>query len=106
MEASLEERLRLIEARLEALERLLSAAPSAVPLPAPPVPKDRGGFETPWPPVVPQPAPAAKDPRQGPSLEEVLGGRVLAWLGGAAIVLGVVFFLVMAVSRGWIDKPT
>jgi uncharacterized membrane protein len=31
---------------------------------------------------------------------------VLAWLGGSAVVLGVVFFLVMAVSRGWIDEPT
>lgn len=41
-----------------------------------------------------------------PDLEELLGGRVLAWLGGLAIVLGVVFFLVMAVSRGWIDEPT
>ena len=28
------------------------------------------------------------------------------WVGGAAVVLGVVFFLVMAASRGWIDEPT
>ena len=39
-------------------------------------------------------------------LEELLGGRVLAWVGGSAVLLGVVFFLVMAVSRGWIDEPT
>jgi uncharacterized membrane protein len=110
MEASLEERLRLIEARLAALEFVLSNAPApAPPAPVPalaPAPKDRGGSETPWPPVVPQPAPAVKERRPGPDLEEVLGGRVLAWVGGAAVVLGVVFFLVMAVSRGWIDKPT
>ena len=31
---------------------------------------------------------------------------MLGWAGGAAIVLGAVFFLVMAVSRGWIDEPT
>jgi uncharacterized membrane protein len=31
---------------------------------------------------------------------------VLAWVGGSAVLLGVVFFLVMAVSRGWIDEPT
>ena len=31
---------------------------------------------------------------------------MLAWLGGLAIVLGVVFFLVMAVRNGWIDEPT
>ena len=33
------------------------------------------------------------------SLEDLLGGRVLAWVGGVAVVLGVVFFLVMAASR-------
>ena len=31
---------------------------------------------------------------------------MLGWVGGAAVVLGVVFFLVMATSRGWIDEPT
>lgn len=31
---------------------------------------------------------------------------MLAWVGGSAVLLGVVFFLVMAVSRGWIDEPT
>ena len=40
MEGSLEERLRSIEARLEALERLLSAGPR------PAKPKDFWGFET------------------------------------------------------------
>ena len=39
-------------------------------------------------------------------LEDLLGGRVLGWVGGSAIVLGAVFFLVMAVGRGWIDEPT
>jgi uncharacterized membrane protein len=39
-------------------------------------------------------------------LEDLLGGRVLGWIGGSAIVLGAVFFLVMAVGRGWIDEPT
>ena len=36
------------------------------------------------------------------SFEDLLGGRILAWLGGLAIVVGVVFFLVIAVDRGWI----
>jgi uncharacterized membrane protein len=43
---------------------------------------------------------------EGVELEDLLGGRVLAWVGGSAVLLGVVFFLVMAVSRGWIDEPT
>ncbi|MGH3127784.1 MAG: DUF2339 domain-containing protein, partial [Gaiellaceae bacterium] len=36
------------------------------------------------------------------SFEDLLGGRILAWLGGLAIVVGVIFFLVIAVDRGWI----
>ena len=40
------------------------------------------------------------------SVEDLLGGRVLGWVGGAAVVLGVVFFLVMAANRGWIDETT
>lgn len=103
MEASLEERLRSIEARLEALEFVLSTRPFPAAAPPPNVPE---GSETIWPPPAPIAARAPKERRTGPGLEEVLGGRVLAWLGAAAVVLGVVFFLVMAVSRGWIDKPT
>ena len=40
--------------------------------------------------------------RPGETLEDLLGGRVLAAVGGLAILLGVVFFLVIAVDRGWI----
>src|SRR5947208_16334904 len=98
MEGSLEERLRSIEARLEAVERFLSGGPQ------PAKPKDFWGFETEVP-AAPKPPPASSRP-QPRNLEDLLGGRVLAWLGGVAVVLGVVFFLVMAVSRGWIDEPT
>jgi len=96
MEGSLEERLRSIEARLESLERLLSAGPR----PSQPRPE--------VPPAAPGPARLPTPPAraQQRSIEDLLGGRVLAWLGGVAVVLGVVFFLVMAVSRGWIDEPT
>ena len=45
-------------------------------------------------------------PRPALDLEELLGGRVLAWVGGSAIVVGIVFFLGMAINRGWIDEPT
>ena len=41
--------------------------------------------------------------QHGPRPDEIsdwIGGRVLAWLGGAATLLGIVFFLVIAVSRG------
>ena len=38
------------------------------------------------------------------SLEDLLGGRVLAWVGGAAVLLGIVFLLAVAVSNGWIGE--
>jgi uncharacterized membrane protein len=53
---------------------------------------------------VPARPPAAS--REPLDLEQLFGGRVLAWLGGVAVVLAVVFFLVMAVHNGWIDEPT
>ena len=35
-------------------------------------------------------------------MESQLTGRLLAWDGGAAVVLGAIFFLSLAFSRGWI----
>lgn len=93
------------EARLDALEREIAElrarvaqferAPEARPTPrAQPI----------RPPVEPSPPP--EPPRPSISIEDLLGGRVLGWVGGAAVVLGVVFFLVMAANRGWIDETT
>lgn len=42
------------------------------------------------------------DPHQ--RLEDLLGGRMLAWLGGIAVVTGIVLFFVYAISRGWIGE--
>jgi uncharacterized membrane protein len=54
-----------------------------------------------------RPAPAHPGPSLPQrSLEEILGGRVLAWVGGVAILLGIVFLLGIAIDRGWIDEPT
>jgi uncharacterized membrane protein len=38
------------------------------------------------------------------ALEDMLGGRVLAWVGGLAVLLGIAFLFAMAASRGWIDE--
>jgi uncharacterized membrane protein len=38
------------------------------------------------------------------SVEDLLGGRVLAWVGGLAVLIGVVFLFAMAASRGWIGE--
>ena len=40
--------------------------------------------------------------RRSTKLEELLGGRVLAWAGGVAVLAGIAFLLAIAVSRGWI----
>jgi len=37
--------------------------------------------------------------------EEFLGGRLLAWIGGVATMLGIVFLVGIALERGWIDEP-
>jgi uncharacterized membrane protein len=36
------------------------------------------------------------------SLEDLFGAKALAWAGGVVTLLGVVFFFVLAVNRGWI----
>jgi uncharacterized membrane protein len=56
--------------------------------------------------VEPTPRTPPRRSGSGPALEELLGGRVLAWLGGVAVLLGVAFFVAVAISRGWIDEPT
>jgi uncharacterized membrane protein len=39
-----------------------------------------------------------------PSWEDAFGGRVLPWVGGVAVLVGLIFFLVIATSRGWIGE--
>jgi uncharacterized membrane protein len=38
------------------------------------------------------------------SFEDTIGGRLLAWVGGAAVVVGLCFMLAIAVSRGWLGE--
>jgi uncharacterized membrane protein len=38
------------------------------------------------------------------SLVDLIGGRLLAWLGGIATLIGIVLFLALAISRGWIGE--
>ena len=58
--------------------------------------------------------PPGNDPRQEPppqmepisriEFERLFGGRVFAWLGGLAVVLGIVFFLRSAVDSSWFTE--
>jgi len=47
---------------------------------------------------------AADTPTRTASLSDLVGGRVLAWLGGVATLLGIVLFLGLAISHGWIGE--
>jgi uncharacterized membrane protein len=40
----------------------------------------------------------------GPGLEDLLGGRVLGWVGAVAVLVGLLFLLLIAASRGWIGE--
>jgi uncharacterized membrane protein len=40
----------------------------------------------------------------GQSLSDLIGGRVLAWVGGVSTLVGTVLFLALAVARGWIGQ--
>ncbi|MET8994665.1 DUF2339 domain-containing protein [Amycolatopsis sp. NPDC004169] len=93
--------------------------PEPQPQPQPQPPRPMRPESVPWPhyqwqpPPQPQyapppqyaPAPSMPIPRQtlGEKLgKEGAGSRVLAWVGGAVTLLGVVLLLVLAVQRGWL----
>jgi uncharacterized membrane protein len=76
----------------------------AGPAGAPPASTSGTPSAPPVPPPAPPPAGSASPPvpRPGFDLEDLLGGRVLAWTGGVAVLAGIAFLLAIAVSRGWI----
>lgn len=96
MESTVEQRLSFLENRVKTLEGMLGVQEIAVPRPAPfPSAPARVVAAPESRPVVPEPKPQF-------DLEELLGGRVLGWVGGIAVVIAAVFFVVMAVRNGWI----
>lgn len=103
MESSVEQRLTFLEARVKTLEGLLQAqdVPAPVPVvPAVPVVEEPEPQPQMWPP--PQWRPP--EPKPPLDLEELLGGRVLGWVGGIAVAIAAIFFVVMAVRNGWIGE--
>ncbi|ADJ50675.1 hypothetical protein AMES_8849 [Amycolatopsis mediterranei S699] len=98
-------------------EPRLQAQPQPQPQPRPMRPESVPWPQYQWQPppqqqyVPPQqhyaPAPSSYLPAPRPTLGEKLGregagSRVLAWVGGAVTLLGVVLLLVLAVQRGWL----
>jgi uncharacterized membrane protein len=120
----LESRLAALEARVAALEGETTAGPRGaqqVPPPAPHPPSVAVDVPQAAPPpavpywqtvlpagrVVPAPPAAPSRPARDRSaafadLEERLAGRALGIVGGIALILGAIFFLSLAFSRGWI----
>ncbi len=99
--AELERRTHELSQRLERLERApgdVALGPEAVARTARPRPRP-----------LPPPAPVRPSPRTPPRprldlarMEALIGGRVIAWLGGAAVVLGLALLASVAASHGWI----
>ena len=108
-ERSIEQRLTELEAGLSEVMARVSRLeqperPAAESRPGPP---ETAPKIVPAPPSVPPPAAAAPSRqrpvlRPGETLEDLLGGRVLAVLGGLTIFIGVILFLAIAIDRGWI----
>jgi uncharacterized membrane protein len=115
----LESQLGEFERELTALRELLSAREEPAETPAP----SSAVVREPEPVVVsphPRPAPEtrlvpAPDILEAPirparttelDIEALLSGRVMAWVGGLAILVGSLFFLSLAFSRGWIGPET
>ena len=99
MESAVEQRLNVLEARVKTLESLLGLDAPPLPAPAaPPRPSPPASQMWPEPPTAARPQAPSRD------LEEILGGRVLGWVGGVAVTVAAIFFVVMAVRNGWIGE--
>ena len=99
---TLEERLLAAEARADDASHARTTA-SAPREPEPPVAPQTVASAH-----IPLPAATVQAKTSGRSIdfrdiEERFAGRALALVGGAALLLGAVFFLSLAFSRGWID---
>lgn len=91
-------RLQGMERELGELRMATQRAPAAISVP-PPAPVARPAARRPL--ATPKPL---KRRRQLPQIDAdmLFGARGLAWSGGLVTILGVLFFFVLAVDRGWI----
>jgi hypothetical protein len=80
------------------------AVPEPAPVPAPTPTAAAAPAPRPARPVPPAPPPPPQKPSwwSGLTFADLFTAKVLAWAGGVVTLLGVVFFFVLAVNRGWI----
>ncbi len=90
-------------------EFITAASPSAIPPPIPP--------PAPVTAKAPEPPPAVRSsgfspsvepkPRAAPApslnLEQFMGAKLFAWVGGLALFLGIIFFVKLSIERGWVS---
>jgi len=113
--AFLERRVADLQTIVEGLQSDRTGAPSRAAAPPPPSPPAEPTALPPRPPVQlparPAPAPAAPlqptvstgfDWGRTMSATDLMGAKALAFAGGIVTLLGVVFFFVLAVNRGWV----
>jgi uncharacterized membrane protein len=93
----LERRVAELENRLgvNAVQPVVPPSPIPAPIPAPVAPVAAVA-------AAPTTTSRPASSRSFADLEEQLSSRLLAWVGGIALVLGAMFFLSLAFSRGWI----
>jgi uncharacterized membrane protein len=96
-----ESRLRGMETELYELRRLARAQQPAEPVSDTVLVSDTFVAS---PPAPPKPPPVVTPPKEPFDWTILLGARALAWTGGVVMLLGIVFFFVLAVERGWIGN--
>jgi uncharacterized membrane protein len=112
---ALERKVSELQATIDELRGVRPAAPSRAAAAAPP-PRPSSRPPAPVPPRPTQPVPPARPPAptrppapprgfdwgRTVSMDDLMGAKALAFTGGVVTLLGVVFFFVLAVNRGWI----
>lgn len=102
-------RLNALERELAELRRLArpeAATPPILPPPVvPPAPEYTRPPPSPPPARVARPV-AEREPTRQFDWSVLVGAKALAWAGGAVTLLGIVFFFLLAVNRGWIGPVT
>jgi uncharacterized membrane protein len=103
--AALEERLSRLEDQNRRLHERLERVEAWVQVPADrPAPPARPVETTPPEPTKPSVPLPRPEPAPERDLEELLGGRLLALVGGVAVLVGLTFLVALAVQRGWLGE--